>query len=601
MTSFGPSPLFVALAFRIANAFISRAFFQPDEYWQSLEVAHLWVFGYGWKTWEWHTAVPDLADWSSLLEQGGNGGIRSPLSVLPTAVIYELLRRAQLDGRGPWLVLAPRLLQACLAASTDVAVRGLAERLLGREYANAALLVSLTSFYNCFTSTRTFSNSTETALTAWALLSWPWEWYRRDEVVAKDALDENKPEIVERQESLATALVFAALASIIRPSNTIIWLILGARLLLKSSTRRRLSIVGAASLVSITAVVLCLVLDTKFYQTPTFTPLRFLSTNVFHSISLFYGQNPWHFYVSQGIPLLLLTQLPFFLDGLRRVYRPDPDQKISNPSSFRELGWAALGTAASYSLLSHKEWRFLHPILPILHLFVAISLVSLCRSSPFPPRPSNALLHPFQRLAVRSRTKLAHLFLVAISLVPAVYFTAFHTRGQNDVVLYLRDEMRSPHPKVKSVGFAMPCHSTPWQSHLHSPALEEEGRLWFITCEPPIAGQPRQSYLDQSDHFYESPLNYFVARFPSTVDPTFPPSKISQSRDPFSRSLSDDGRGDSLGASSSSRAEGERLALVENRFDLGWAYAAWPSHLVVFGALLDTPCSDGSSGGSGMA
>ena len=27
----------------------SRTFFQPDEYWQSLEIAHRWVFGYGYR------------------------------------------------------------------------------------------------------------------------------------------------------------------------------------------------------------------------------------------------------------------------------------------------------------------------------------------------------------------------------------------------------------------------------------------------------------------------------------------------------------------------------------------------------------------------
>jgi hypothetical protein len=35
----------------------------------------------------------------------------------------------------------------------------------------------------------------------------------------------------------------------------------------------------------------------------------------------------------------------------------------------------------------------------------------------------------------------------------------------------------------------MPCHSTPWQSHLHKPHLASNGsqeRLWMLTCEPPL-------------------------------------------------------------------------------------------------------------------
>lgn len=71
--------------------------------------------------------------------------------------------------------------------------------------------------------------------------------------------------------------------------------------------------------------------------------------------------------------------------------------------------------------------------------------------------------------------------------------------------------------ELRSVGFLMPCHSTPWQSHLHRAELElepdlgladeewgagkdeqngreagrrrngsgEDGRAWFITCAPP--------------------------------------------------------------------------------------------------------------------
>lgn len=48
------SSLFAKLvAFRIVNACLVQTFFQPDEFFQSLEVAHRIVFGYGWETWEW--------------------------------------------------------------------------------------------------------------------------------------------------------------------------------------------------------------------------------------------------------------------------------------------------------------------------------------------------------------------------------------------------------------------------------------------------------------------------------------------------------------------------------------------------------------------
>jgi len=39
-----------------------------------------------------------------MLKDGGKGGIRSPLSVVPTALVYEILRLAGLDDQGDWLV-----------------------------------------------------------------------------------------------------------------------------------------------------------------------------------------------------------------------------------------------------------------------------------------------------------------------------------------------------------------------------------------------------------------------------------------------------------------------------------------------------------------
>ena len=111
-----PAWLF-ALLFRLLNALCSRAFFQPDEYWQNLEVAHRWIYGYGYQTWEWRTlatsssaatartstaAGPEwgkaTSTWADVLRTGGQGGIRSPLSVAGTALVYAVLKVTSLDN-----------------------------------------------------------------------------------------------------------------------------------------------------------------------------------------------------------------------------------------------------------------------------------------------------------------------------------------------------------------------------------------------------------------------------------------------------------------------------------------------------------------------
>lgn len=48
----------IAVTVRILQALLTRTFFQPDEYFQSLEVAHKAVFGYGHLTWEWEVEKP---------------------------------------------------------------------------------------------------------------------------------------------------------------------------------------------------------------------------------------------------------------------------------------------------------------------------------------------------------------------------------------------------------------------------------------------------------------------------------------------------------------------------------------------------------------
>ena len=60
--------------------------------------------------------------------------------------------------------------------------------------------------------------------------------------------------------------------------------------------------------------------------------------------------------------------------------------------------------------------------------------------------------------------------------------------------------------KPASVYFAMPCHSTPLQSHLHLP----KAKLRFITCEPPISMSIDKliHYRDETDVFTRDPVKF---------------------------------------------------------------------------------------------
>lgn len=73
--------ILLAVSVRVFIALATQTFFQPDEYYQSLEVAHHLVFGYGHLTWEWLTPKP----------------IRSILYPLLNVPIYLLLQSLGLD------------------------------------------------------------------------------------------------------------------------------------------------------------------------------------------------------------------------------------------------------------------------------------------------------------------------------------------------------------------------------------------------------------------------------------------------------------------------------------------------------------------------
>jgi phosphatidylinositol glycan class B len=128
---------------------------------------------------------------------------------------------------------------------------------------------------------------------------------------------------------------------------------------------------------SFVAVMMIAVVDTVYYGTPIFTPLSFLKTNLVSGIAHFYGANASHYYLTQGLPIILGPALPFAILGVRKHFRDRATIKKHNPVTQTRsllLGLVAW-TIAIYSFLTHKEWRFIHPVLPILHIFAADYLV----------------------------------------------------------------------------------------------------------------------------------------------------------------------------------------------------------------------------------
>ena len=240
--------------------------------------------------------------------------------------------------------------------------------------------------------------------------------------------------------------------------------------------------------------------DRLYYQTWTFPPFRFLYFNIAQSLSIFYGRNDWHYYISQGLPLLLTTALPFGLLGVWRTLHGGHFIRL-------QLAITILFVTLALSLISHKEVRFIYPVLPALHIITAEALVSMIYPPQHTPTPS-----PHNRTAPRIRKlwKFILSILVAINILIAFYTTLIHQSGVISVLTYLRKEHESRNTNT-TIGFLMPCHSTPWRSHLVHPSIH----AWALTCEPPVNLPPaaRAAYLDEADIFYADPSLFLHTRF----------------------------------------------------------------------------------------
>lgn len=104
--------------FRILNAIFVVTYFNPDEFWQSLEIAHRIVFGSGFTTWEWS-------------EQARIRGAAHPFIFVP---VYFLLKLLGWDS--PWMTAySPRIIQAVLAAVGDVFLFKFARKEFGKDVA----------------------------------------------------------------------------------------------------------------------------------------------------------------------------------------------------------------------------------------------------------------------------------------------------------------------------------------------------------------------------------------------------------------------------------------------------------------------------------
>ncbi|KAF2564438.1 hypothetical protein F2Q70_00014324, partial [Brassica cretica] len=330
------------LAFRVVNALLIQTYFNPDEHWQSLEVAHRTVFGYGYLTWEWKR------------------GIRSYLHPMLFAFLYKVLHLTGLDT--PYVMSkAPRLMQSVFSAVGDLYLYKLSDALYGENVATwsvsflcnllCQMLISLgtlfcqmANWFTFFCMNRTFSNCLETVLTIMGIYYWPC------------IRDPSKAHPVNRK----WGLVIAALACAVRPTSAIIWLYVGTLELFLTPNKVKFVVLEVIPIGSLVLGFTCL-LDRLMYGSWVIVPLNFLKFNFLSSGGDYYGTHPWHWYFSQGFLVMLFTFTPLSIAGMIK-------------SKNQKLSALILWVLTVYSILGHKEFRFVLPVLPIALIFSGYAL-----------------------------------------------------------------------------------------------------------------------------------------------------------------------------------------------------------------------------------
>ncbi|AOA62252.1 Putative glycosyl phosphatidyl inositol biosynthesis mannosyltransferase [Komagataella phaffii CBS 7435] len=458
------------VCFRVWNALSIKTFFQADEYWQTLEPAHWLVFGYGYLTWEWTIQLRSF--------------------VYPSLFVPVYWLCDHYDASYWWILNGPKILQGFMCAVGEYYLFKLTQKLFKDvNFAKLVLVLSVLSPFNYYCYTRTFSNSFETVLTVIAMYYWP------SELTFLSVNEFNIGQFI-------SALLVAGISCFSRPTSAIIWSYMGSVLLYRSIYSFKLAgiICITAFGCMLVATILNTIMDYFFFNQICFPLYNFVQFNFVKGLASFYGASNWMFYIVQGIPIIMLTNLPFFIVGLATYKTKTTHRNVQILNHLLIMGGIYL---LIFSCIVHKEFRFIYPLKPFMLIFTALGV-------------QHSLNSKFERT-----TKIVIPLLIALSAFLAYYFTQIHESGVIEITELLRNAIltnKSLHNPT-SVGFFTPCHSTPFQSHFHlSP---KEADIWFLTCEPPLHLSDTvllAHYRDESDEFYDDFEKFMLENFDPISD-----------------------------------------------------------------------------------
>lgn len=526
------SPFLVSFLFRVLNSFLFlRTFHSADEHYQSVEIAHEFIFKYGAKTWEWREDVklrsfahPLLAyAWPYALVKGV--WLDEDASVIPGVLVRAM----------------PRVVNAAQCAFIDVGTYRLARKWYNNDQnvAKKAFALSLASHWHFYCGCRSFANVTETALCVWALVFWPSGYFDMNAKKRGGGSNSGKSSNSSgfRRKSIR-GLVLAFVSCTVRPTAYAFWACVGARTIffdreaLSAKRRARFS----ADAFWVGSLVLSIEACVNYYyynKKWTFPAWNFFEFNVLREGASQYGthSNAWVF--TQGLPVVLGVLFPVSLyelflasnargnlEDTSSANLPDggkiiKDNDGTNAKRRKRLSTPAvakvafLATVFIVSIPKHKEFRFLYPLIPVS---IAASAKSWAWLESEPPDKKSS-----KNNSKNTTFLLARWFVrlgLAAQIPLAMYLSLIHQRGMETIVnkyvskLTVEDDVFDG-----GVHFWTPCHEHPFYASVHKNLT-----MRYLECDPPNASSV-SSHLSSGNWraFEKNPVAFVERKYGKSI------------------------------------------------------------------------------------
>lgn len=245
--------------------------------------------------------------------------------------------------------LLVRAVLGLASASASLALHRAVRARFGHTSGRAFLLLSAVQFHPLFYGSRTLPNTYGAIAAALATAAW----LRSDE---------------QRAVAILTAATVIFRADL---------LLLLAPLALLALLRRRiglLALVRTGAAIGVLALAITVPLDSLLWRRPLWPEGEVFFANTVGNMSANYGASPWHWYFTSALPRALALGYPLAIGA------------ITLAPTAREFVLVPLAAIALYSLLPHKELRFVLYAVPPLNVAAAAALAELSTRVPRAPR-----------------------------------------------------------------------------------------------------------------------------------------------------------------------------------------------------------------------